>query len=233
MEFKTASRKDVRIKMALAGKSGAGKTLSALKIAKGLVSDVSTIGVLQTEAGRAQAYLDQIGPFKVLEMEPPFSPGKYIEGIEAAEKAGIKVLIIDSVSDEWAGLGGALDMHQAAADVVKNSFAAWKSVTPKHEMFFNKILQAPIHIIGTVKKKTDYVIEEGNGGKKVPRRVGLKDIAREDTEYRWMVQFDLDQDGNMAVVSKDNTSLFQGREPFRISEETGLAIRNWCLGKPE
>lgn len=228
MEFKEASRRDVRMKMALAGKSGAGKTLSSLLIAKGLVSDVANIGVLQTEAGRAQCYLDKIGPFKVLEMEPPFSPSKYVEAIAAAESAGIKCLVIDSISDEWAGIGGALDIHSKAAETA-NSFSAWRKVTPQHEAVFNKILSSPIHIICTVKKKTDYIMEEKNG-KQVPKKVGLGDIQREGTEYRWMLQFDLDAEGNMAVASKDNTDLFMNKPAFRIGPETGKMIRDWCLG---
>lgn len=234
MEFKEASRKDVRIKMALAGPAGAGKTLGALLIAKGLVSDIKNVGVVQTESGRAQCYLEHIGPFKIMEMQPPFEPGKFVEAIGVAEKAGLKCLVLDSLSDEWAGLGGSLDLHAKASEVTKNSFTAWKRITPKHEEVFNKILSSPLHIIATIKKKSDYVMEEvtNKRGQKVqqPRRVGTKDIQREGTEYRWMLQFDIDQKANEATCSKDNTSLFQGREPFVIDESVGQKIRNWCLG---
>lgn len=229
MEFKEASQSDVRMKMALAGKSGAGKTLGALKIAKGLINDMTKVGVAQTEAGRAQCYINQIGKFKVLEMAPPFNPQSFINVIEAAEKAGLKCLIIDSISDEWAGIGGALDIHSDVSEVTKNSYTAWKKVTPQHDAVFNKILQSPIHIICTIKKKTDYVLETNDKGKQVPKRVGVKDIAREDTEYKWILQLDLDQEGNLAKASKDNTGLFQGKPPFQISEQTGASIRNWCL----
>jgi len=228
MEFKDAKHSDIRIKMALAGKSGAGKTLGALLIAKGLVSDFSTVGIMQTESGRAQCYLSKMGAFKVLEMPPPFSPSKFIEGIEVAEKLGLKCLIIDSISDEWTGTGGALDIHSNVTETVKNSYTAWKKVTPQHDAVFNKILQSPMHIICTVKKKVDYILETVNG-KQVPKKVGVKDIQRDDTEYKWMLQLDLDQEGNLAKASKDNTSLFQGKEPFKISEQTGASIRNWCL----
>lgn len=229
MEFKEASRKDVRIKMCLSGQSGSGKSMGAILIGTGLLSDPSTLGAIQTEAGRLQCYLDKAPGLKILEMQPPFTPARYLECIDVAEKSGIKCLIIDSLSDEWAGLGGALDMQSAAADVTKNSFTAWKKVTPQHEALFNKILSSPIHIICTIKKKTDYVLEPNEKGKQVPKRVGLKDIAREGTEYRWMLQFDLDQEQNIATVVKDNTSLFQGKAPFKISTETGKAIRDWCL----
>jgi len=231
MEFKEAKHSDVRIKMALAGSSGGGKTLSSLLIAKGLISDIKLVGVAQTEAGRAQCYMDKIGPFKVLEIAPPFTPGKFVEVIEAAEKAGLKCLILDSISDEWSGIGGALDIHSAASEVTKNSFTAWKKVTPMHEGLFNKILSSPLHIICTVKKKTDYVMETNDRGKQVPKRVGVKDVAREGTEYRWMLQFDVDPYGNAATCVKDNLDLFMNKAPFVITEATGKAIRDWCIGQ--
>lgn len=228
-ELKEASLKDVRIKMALAGKAGAGKTFGALLIAKGLVSDIKTIGVIQTEPGRAQVYRKHVQSFRVLDLSPPFTPERYIEAIEFCEQNGVKCLIIDSISDEWAGIGGALELQSAAADVVKNSFSAWKTVTPRHDKFFNKVLSSPIHIIATVRKKTDYIMETNERGKQVPKKVGLKDIQREDTDYKWMLQLELDQEGNLAKASKDNTELFQGKPPFVITEETGRVLRNWCL----
>lgn len=228
MEFKEASHSDVRMKMAVAGKSGAGKTLGSLKIAKGLVNDITKVGVAQTEAGRSQCYINQIGKFKVLEMTPPFTPESFISVIELAEKSGLKCLIIDSLSDEWAGIGGALELHSDVSEVTKNSFAAWKKITPRHDAVFNKILQSNIHIIATIKKKTDTILETING-KQVPKKVGVKDIAREDTEYKWILQLDLDQEGNLAKASKDNTGVFQGKPPFQITEQTGAAIRSWCL----
>jgi hypothetical protein len=229
MEFKTAERKDVKIKGVISGLSGAGKTLSALRIFKGFLSNIEDLGLIQTEAGRAQYYLDKIGKFKVLEMPPPFSPMKYIEAIEVAEKLGLKGLIIDSLSDEWAGLGGSLDMHAQASEVTRNSFTAWKSITPKHEALFNKLLSSPLHIWCTFKKKSDYVMETKDG-KTYPKKVGLADVAREGSEYRFMLQFDVDLETHKAKAVKDNTGLFDGKEPFMITEETGKIIRDWCLG---
>jgi len=233
MEFKEASLQDVKIKFALAGLSGAGKTLSGLRLFKGLLTDISSLGVIQTEAGRAQLYLDKIGKFKILEMAPPFTPESYIKAIEAAEKAGLKAILIDSLSDEWAGLGGALDMHSEAAQTTRNTFTAWKNVTPEHEAVFNKILSSQLHIGCTMKKKSQYVLEEvEKNGRKIqqPRKVGLADIQREGTEYRWMLQFDIDNEKHLAKASKDNTSLFDEKEPFMITEETGKLIRDWIIG---
>lgn len=212
----------------MSGIAGSGKTLSALKLAKGFLSDISTLGVIQTEAGRAQCYIDQIGEFNVMELSPPFTPDRYVEAVEAAVKAGMKCVIIDSISDEWSGQGGALQMVENGPS--KNSFANWKPVTPKHERMFNAILACPIPVICTTKKKSDYVLQDNGRGKQVPVKIGLADIQREGTEYRYMVQFDIDRDTHMATVSKDNTNLFNNPEPFIIDEAVGKRLREWCLG---
>lgn len=234
MEVKKASRKDVRIKMSLDGLAGSGKTFSALSIAKGLVAgDMERVVVLQTEPGRAQCYLDQFEGFSFLDLSPPFSPMRYVEAIECVEKLGAKVLIIDSLSDEWAGIGGALDMHNDAVSVVKNSFAAWKNVTPAHEAVFNKIMASQLHIIATFKKKVEYVLEkvERNGREiQQPKKVGTASVAREGTDYKFMLQFDIDLESHKARAVKDNLGIFDGIEPFQITDETGKLIRDWCLG---
>lgn len=228
--FKDAERRDIKIKMGVSSLSGAGKTLGSLLIMKGLLSKIEDLGFIQTENGRAQLYLDRIGKFKILEITPPFSPSKFIEAIEEAEKIGLKGLIIDSLSDQWAGLGGLLDVHQDITETTKNSFSAWKKANPLHEAVYTKILSSSLHIIGTFKKKADYVMENVNG-KQAPKKVGLADVARENTEYRWMLQFDIDRDTHKATTVKDNTGLFDGRESFVISEETGKQIREWILNK--
>jgi AAA domain len=230
VEFKEASKIDTKIKMAFSGLSGAGKSLSGGLFWKGFLSNISDLAVVQTEHGRIQLYADRIGKFKVLEVEPPFTPIKLIECIDAAEKANFKALQIESLSDFWAGLGGVLDMHSAASEVTRNSFTAWKKITPQHEALFNKILSSPLHILCTLKKKSDYIMEEKNG-KMAPKKVGLADVAREGTEYRWMLQFEIERETHLATASKDNTGLFDGAKPFLITEETGRKIREWCLAK--
>lgn len=232
MEFKEASRKNIWIKALLAGKAGAGKTWSALSIFLGLLSDMAMLGGVQTEPGRMQIYIDKFGKFKVLEVEPPYTPEKLIEIIDMAVKLGLKGLLIDSLSDFWSGTGAVLDLHAAASEVTRNSFTAWKKISPRHDALFNKIMSAPLHIICTSKKKTDYILEtvvKDGKSSQVPKKVGVKDILRDDSDYRFMLSFDLDQAGNIATVTKDNTALFQGKEPFVITPETGKLIRDWCL----
>ena len=226
MSYKTAEKKDIRLKIAFGALSGGGKTYSSLLLAKGLIGDIKKVAIAQTEAGRAQCYVDQMGPFGIKELSQPFTPESIVSAISEAEKAGFRVLILDSLTDEWIWC---LEEIDRLAPMAKgNKFVCWAKVTPKHVAMYTAIKASKMHIIGTYKKKADVVLEKNEDGKMAPKKVGLKDIAREDTEYEWMLKFDLDRD-NKAVVDKDNLGLFKGRTPFVITEETGKELRNWCL----
>ena len=100
---------DVQIKkgdfIAIVGPSGSGKTFSALLCAFGLTNDWSKIAVIDTENHSADLY-SHLGNYSVLNLSKPFSPERYVEAIDVCEKAGMKVIIIDSITQEWDGQGG-------------------------------------------------------------------------------------------------------------------------------
>jgi hypothetical protein len=138
MELRNAERRQAKIKMGLQAPSGAGKTYSALLLAYGLINDWSHIAIVDTENHSADLYA-HLGNYQVLALEQPFSPERYIQAIEVCEKAGMEAIIIDSISHEWEGVGGILDIHGA---MMGNSFTNWAKVTPRHNGFVQKILQS-------------------------------------------------------------------------------------------
>src|SRR5690606_33406969 len=103
-EFRPAKREQVSLLIGVAGASGSGKTYSALRLATGLCNGKG-MAVIDTEAGRALHYADQF-KFDHCDMRPPFRPDAYRAAIEAADTKGYDVIVIDSVSHEWAGEGG-------------------------------------------------------------------------------------------------------------------------------
>ncbi|MGI9951427.1 ATP-binding protein [Moorellaceae bacterium AZ2] len=224
--FKKAMRKQAKIRLALFGPSGSGKTYSALLIARGLVGQQGRIAVIDTERGSASLYAD-ITPFDVCELEPPFTPEKYIEAIKAAEQGGYDVIIIDSLSHAWAGTGGILDIHDAAAAKEKNSWSAWRLVTPRHNDLVDAMLQSTCHVIATLRAKQEYVPVE-DGGKTKIQKVGLAPVQRDGLEYEFTLVFNLDASHN-AVASKDRTQLFDG-QVVRLSPATGMKLREWLEG---
>lgn len=219
MKLQTAQRKRAKIKMGLQGPSGSGKTYSALLIAKGLSVSFKKVAVIDTENGSSELY-SHLGPYQVLQLSAPFSPERYIEAINTCEKAGMEVVIIDSISHCWENL---LEYH---ASMQGNSFTNWGKCSPRHNAFVQKILQSPVHIICTLRTKQDYVLNEKNG-KIIPEKVGLKSIQRGDFDYELTVMFDLDIKNN-ATASKDRTGLFFCKPECKLSEKTGELIRNWC-----
>lgn len=217
--FKKAERKQAKLRLALAGPSGSGKTFSALLMAKGLGG---RIAVIDTEHGSASLYAD-IADFDVLELHAPYSPERYAEAITAAEQAGYSVLIIDSYSHEWTGSGGCLESNEKLAHqkFKGNTWAAWNETTPRHRKLTDKILTSPLHIICTMRSKTETV--QGEGKKVI--KLGMKSEQRDGTDYEFTVVLDITHDGHAAIASKDRTKLFD--QPEVISEETGRRLLAW------
>ena len=222
MNLQQAERKQAKIKLGIQGPAGAGKTYSALLIAYGMTKDWSKIAVIDTENHSADLYA-HLGSFNVLALDKPFTPERYIEAIEICEKAGMQVVVIDSISHEWEGTGGILDIHGA---MMGNTFTNWAKVTPRHNDFVQKILQSPCHIIATIRSKQDYVLSEKNG-KMVPEKVGLKGVTREGLDYEFTLVFDVDIK-HQATASKDRTNLFMDKPQFLITDKTGEQIKSWC-----
>ena len=220
MKLQTAQRKRAKIKLGLKGPSGSGKTYSSLLLACGLTSNWDKIAVVDTENHSAELY-SHFGSFKVLPLSNPYTPEKYVEAIDVCTKEGVEVIILDSITHEWENL---IDFHSSMAG---NSFTNWGKVTPRHNAFVQKILQAPVHIISTIRTKQDDVINEKNG-RMVPEKVGLKSVQRDGLDYEFTLMFDLDIKNN-ATASKDRTGLFFGKPSQTITTETGKLIRDWCM----
>jgi hypothetical protein len=212
------------------GVSGSGKTYSSLLLAKGICGDWSKVALIDSENGRGELYSD-LGDYSVVTLAPPFTPEKYIEAIDACEKAGMEVIIIDSTSHEWDGEGGCLELNEklAGAKYKGNTWAAWNETTPRHRRFIDKIISSSAHIIATMRSKADTIQTED---KKI-KKVGLKEIQREGFEYEMTLSFNIEREGNYAVAGKDNTHLFDSRDPFKITEADGTIIRDWNMQAPE
>lgn len=219
MQFQKAVRKQAKLRLALAGPSGSGKTFSGLKIAQGLGGKIA---VIDTERGSASLYSDLVD-FDALELTPPFTPERFIEAIHAAASAGYDVLMLDSITHEWDGPGGCLEANEqlAHAKYKGNTWAAWNETTPRHRAFLDAILQAPMHVIATMRSKTETV----QGDDKKVKKLGMKAVQREGAEYEFAVVLDLEHEKHYALASKDRTRLFS--EPHIITEDTGKRLAAW------
>lgn len=224
MKFQKSTRKKAKLRLALTGPSGSGKTFGALKLAQGLGGKIA---VIDTERGSASLY-SHLCEFDVLELDPPYTPERFIEAVEAAESAGYETLIIDSITHEWSGVGGCLELvdEVARAKFKGNTWSAWNDVTPRHRAFLDALMRSQMHIIATMRSKTETAQTEENGRKRVVK-LGMKAEQREGAEYEFTVVLDLVHDGHYAVPSKDRTGLFDDSNPKPISEDTGRLLLQW------
>lgn len=225
MKLTKATRKKSFLKLNISGPSGAGKTMSALYMAYGLVGDWNKVAVIDTENGSASLY-SHVGEFNTIDLEPPFSPERYIEAINECLKEGIECIVLDSSSHEWNGPGGCIEINEklAQAKYKGNTWSAWNETTPRHDAFVQKVLQSRCHFITCTRSKMETVMTDD---KKV-KKVGMKDIQREGWEYELTVSLNLDRDTHTAIASKDRTNLFERKAPFVITPETGEMIKEWC-----
>ena len=232
MAFRKAERKRARLKIGFSAPSGAGKTYSALLVAYGLCGNWEKIAVIDTENRSSELYSD-LGSYSVECIEPPFTPKKYRDAIQEAVDTGFEVLIIDSLSHAWIGEGGLLEMKEniESSSKSKNSYTAWRDVSPEHNRLVNAILQSDIDVIITTRAKTAYELSEDSNGKKVPKKIGLAPVFREGLEYELTVFFDLSQE-HIATASKDRTKLFDGKH-FVPTIETGKLLSDWRSGGVE
>lgn len=222
MQLKKATRKQVKLRLNISAPSGAGKTYSALRMAKGLVNDWDKVAVIDTENGSASLY-SHLGDFNTIDLTPPFTPEKYIEAINTCVNAGMEAIIIDSSTHEWACLIEENELL-AQSKFRGNTWSAWSQTTPRHDKFINAVLHCPVHVITCTRSKMETVM----GDDKKVKKVGMKDVQREGWEYELTISLNIDRDTHLAIPSKDRTNLFEGKNPFLITEETGKEIANWC-----
>ena len=221
LSFVKAVREKVFIKVLLSGASGSGKSVSALRMATGIAKKCNgRIAMIGTESSRDLYYSNEYD-YDLLQLEDPFTPEKYIEAIDAAVDAGYKVLIIDSLSHEWKCLN---DQHDKMPG---NSFQNWGTLKPRHSAFMEKILQAPIHTICTARGKDEWVLEENEKGKKVPKKVGLGAQQDKNITYEFTVSIVIDQNTHVASTDKDNTHIFDGIYNM-ITEKDGEKLYDWA-----
>lgn len=228
--FRKATRKATKLRIGLVGPSGSGKTMTALRLAMGLAPG-GKIAVIDTEGGSSELYSDQVVPegsiaFDVAPLES-FHPQRFIDAIKAAGEAGYDVLIVDSLSHAWTE-GVLLEVDKAAArGRTCNTYTAWKDVTPLHNALVNAILRAPMHVICTMRAKTEYIMEEDSRGKQVPKKVGLAPVQRAGMEYEFTVVADIDLDDNTMLVSKTRCSALSGGVYPQAGADVAEVLRDW------
>lgn len=226
--FKKAIKAESKLRMALAGPSGSGKTFTALMLATSLANG-KPVAVIDTERGSASKYAD-LFEFDVLELED-FHPDRYVEAIEAAARDGYGVIVIDSLSHAWNGTNGLLEQVEQIGKrkYNGNSFKAWGDVKPSENRMVAAITGNSIHVIATMRSKTEYVVEQNERGKATPRKVGMAPVQRDGFEYEFDVFGEMTPD-NELLIQKTRCSALTGQVISKPGAGLAQILAEWLRG---
>lgn len=232
VKFAPATRSAAKARIALAGPSGSGKTYTGLSLACRLADRVA---VIDTERGSASKYAGLNG-WKFDTLTPDsFSPQSLTEALAVAAGEGYGCVLVDSLSHYWMGVDGMLeqvDRKTSASRSTASFSSGWKDMAPVERRMLDALVSYPGHVIATLRVKTEYVIEQNDRGKSVPRKVGLKPIQREGLEYEFDVIGDLDLD-NLLTVSKTRIPMLHGATIPKPGPELAETIRDWLADGEE
>ncbi len=198
--FSKATKAKAKLRLALFGPAGSGKTFTALSVARGLGEKIALI---DTERGSAAKYSDRFD-FDTCDQRG-FSIPSYLESIEEAQ--GYDVLIIDSLSHAWQWLVEEVD-RIAAAKYRGNSWSAWSEGNPIQRKLIDAILGFPGHVLVTMRSKTEWTTAEDSRGRKTPQRVGLNPEQGKGIEFEFDVLMEMSAE-HVGRVIKDRSGKFQ------------------------
>jgi hypothetical protein len=226
IQIRKAQREGARMVIGLAGQSGSGKTYSAIQLAYGLADGVGDkVGFLDTENRRGSLYADAVSdPFLIGDLYAPFTPQRYIDAIMEFQKAGVEVLVIDSVSHEWEGTGGCDEIASSSS----NKVIGWQKAKEQHKRFMNVLLQSDMHIIACIRarEKTDFT------DPKSPRALGVQPICEKNFMFEMTASLMMWDGGRSQQIMKCPADLapILGRQKGYLSAEDGKALRDWVSG---
>jgi hypothetical protein len=243
--FRPAVREQVGLLIGLAGASGSGKTFSAMRLASGIVGS-EKFAVIDTEARRSLHYADMF-KFDICDLHPPFRPSAYADAIMAADKAGYKVIVVDSMSHEWSSDGGVLDwqeeeLQRMAGDNYQKreacKMAAWIKPKGDHKKMVSKLLQVKATVILCFRAEEKVKMEKVNGKTEIIP-IGWQPICEKNLPYELTVSFLLTPDKpgmpQPLKLQEQHKALFPLDKP--INEESGKRVADWAAGgaapKPE
>ena len=222
LNIRPATRQGSKVVIGIAGVSGSGKTYTALKLARGMVNSPSEIGFLDTENKRGSLYADILdGQFMIGDLYPPFSPKRYSQAIKEFQDAGVKVLVIDSVTHEWEGEGGCDDIAEATGGKMAN----WKLAKKEHKRFMNTLLQSDMHIICCIRarEKTDF------SNPRQPVSLGIQPVSEKNFMFEMTASMMMGDEGKTQRFLKMPEALRSafGNGTDYIGEDCGKQLAAW------
>ncbi len=236
MGFRMAKRSSAKPMIGIYSGSGCGKTYSALLLARGFIGPEGKIGMIETEAGRGEAYADIIpGSYGCESLRDNFGPKEYEKKIKIAEKDGIDALIIDSASHEWEGAGGVLSMAEAnRANPKIPQRQIWTQPKVDHNRhFILPLMQTPIPLVIVCMRGKFPLIEfkDDRGKKQMKKSEVPVPIQSDQILFEMFIHGWIDDDHRFRGTKYTRPDLRDVLiDKQRISIETGQALARWSAG---
>ncbi len=239
--LRPAKRRKSPMLIAMYGVSGSGKTASSLLLAAGLAGPKGCVGFLDAENGRGEMYADAPlitsalpNGYEYMEIEAPFSPARYSEAIDAMEKAGVNVGVIDSFSHEWEGFGGCQDI---AENNKLRGMPNWAKAKMEHKKLVNRLLAADMDLIFCLRAREKARPVKGSNEFE---QLGIQPITEKNFVFEATISLMLEERTHLAYPIKVPDPL---RDAFPekgslVTKATGDRMREWAAGgtttvKPE
>lgn len=234
-EFKPATLRKHKARVALAGFEGTGKSRTGLGILRGLVGPDGRIAGIDTEHDRLLYYAgrypgtNQPTGFDHLGLVD-YALEFYMEALQVAARARYDGVFIDSVSHGYEGQNGLLEFVGRIGEDSGDTFGAgWRKATPLQKRFIDAILSYPGHIVLTVRTKVAYVVELNEKGKNEPRKVGTKPIQREGFFYEFDLIGSMDQAHTLTIQKA--TGVLDFLDGAVILRPDGIALGQQIIAK--
>jgi hypothetical protein len=220
--FKKATKEQAKLRLALAGVSGSGKTYTSLTLG----TRMGKTAFIDTEKGSASKYAD-IFDFDVLELND-HHPDNFIKAMQSAEKE-YDVIVIDSLTHAWTGKNGCLELadKETAKSKSNNSYIAWGKVTPLHNKLISAILSCNAHVIATMRQKQQYEAGKNSSGKFSVTRLGMAPVQRDQVEFEFDIMGEMNID-NQLVITKSRMAELSGQVFDKPGKELADRLTSWC-----
>lgn len=239
INIRKATRKAARLVFGFAGLSGGGKTRTALEFAYGLAGyDLSKVGVIDAENKRGSLYSDifethkthpTTDQFLIGDLEPPFSPERYIQAIKEFQAAGVEVLVIDSATHEWEGTGGC---EEIAANNKLGGRENWGLAKQQHKRFMNACLQSDMHIIMCFRAREKVRYDKDANNKQIVVPLGIQPVTEKNVMFEMTASLMFFDGGKYREALKCPEALMPmiAHDREYLSSEDGYAVRQWVEG---
>jgi hypothetical protein len=246
--FKPAVREQIKLRAAIDGPTGSGKTFTALQWARIIAGENGAIGAVDTESGGKGVLRYVAAPGQTVERMnwwdppyecghlpalPPYDPRDLAKMIDVAgdELGEDGVLLVDSLTHYWIGEGGTLDIVDDAVLRGANKFTAWQEGTPAQRFMLDRLTSARCHVIVTMRSKMEYTIEETTDSRgerrSTVKRLGMQPEQRPGIEYEFDLVASMDHSHRLFVTKSRLPGLADHVAQFGRSHEVAEELAAW------